>query len=117
MMGMLDNLLGQTDNGVDVANLAAKVGLTPEQVSQAVAALAAAHTQDGDTANAAATQTGLPVEALQQIIVHLGGEGALGRFAALVGGVQGNTQTAEPGADHGIEGLVQGLGSKILGNN
>lgn len=115
-MGMLDALLGQVASNVDVKNLAAKVGLTPEQVEQAVAALGAAHPQPGDTASAAATQTGLPVEALQQIITHLGGEGALGRFAALLGGTQGSSIGAT-GNDQGIEGLVQGLGAKILGNS
>jgi hypothetical protein len=83
-MGLLDGLLGQVASNVDVQNLAAKVGLTPEQVEQAVTALGAAHPQPGDTVQTAADQTGLPQDTLQQIVEHIGGEGALGRFAGLL---------------------------------
>lgn len=110
-MGMLDGLLAQVAGNVDVANLAAKVGLTPAQVETAVAALGAAHPQPGDTAGAAAASTGLPVDALQQIIAHIGGEGTLGRFADLLG-----NKGAAPGrADGGIEGMLGGLAGKIFG--
>jgi len=83
-MGLLDGLLGQVAGNVDVQNLAAKVGLTPEQVEQAVTALGQAHPQPGDTVATAADQTGLPQEALEQIVAHIGGEGALGKFAGLL---------------------------------
>jgi hypothetical protein len=112
-MGMLDGLLGQVAGNVDVKNLAAKVGLTPEQVEQAVMALGMAHPQPGDTAGAAASQTGLPVDALQQIIGHLGGESALGRFADLLG----NKGATPSGPDGGIEGMLGGLAGKVLGKN
>lgn len=102
-MSLLDGLLGQVATNVDVQNLAAKVGLTPEQVEQAVAALGQAHPQPGDTVGTAADQTGLPAEALQQIVEHLGGEGALGRFAGLL---------EQQG---GIGGLLGGLGSMFGG--
>ena len=88
-MGLLDGLLGQVAGNVDIQNLAAKVGLSPDQVEQAVTALGAAHPQPGDTVATAADQTGLPQEALQQIVEHIGGEGALGKFAALLGEQQG----------------------------
>ena len=110
-MGMLDSLLAQVAGNVDVANLAAKVGLTPEQVESAVAALGAAHPAPGDTAQTAATDTGLPVDALRQIIDHIGGENALGRFADLLGNAGG----APGNGDAGIEGLLGGLASKFLG--
>ena len=111
-MGMLDGLLAQVAGNVDVANLAAKVGLTPAQVEAAVAALGAAHPQPGDTASAAAASTGLPTDALQQIIGHLGGEGALGRFADLLG-----AQGGVAGHDGGIEGMLGGLAGKFLGKS
>lgn len=98
-MGLLDGLLGQVASNVDVQNLAAKVGLTPEQVEQAVAALGAAHPQPGDTVQTAADQTGLPADTLEQIVGHIGGEGALGKFAGLL---------EQQG---GLGGLLGGLGS------
>ena len=93
-MSMLDGILGQLSNNPTVENLAAKVGLSPEQVEQAVAALGQAHTAPGDTVTTAAGQTGLPTDKLQEIIGHIGGEGSLGQFAELLqqdgGGIMGS---------------------------
>lgn len=88
-MGILDSILGQLGENADVANLAAKVGLSPEHVETAVQALAKFHPMDVDTAEGAAAETGLPVEKLQELIGHIGGEGALGRYASLVEGNSG----------------------------
>ena len=93
-MSMLDGILGQLSNNPTVENLAAKVGLSPEQVEQAVAALGQAHTAPGDTVSTAAGQTGLPTDKLQEIVGHIGGEGSLGQFAELLqqdgGGIMGS---------------------------
>lgn len=83
-MSILNSLLGQVSDNATVQNLAAKVGLSPEQVEQAVAALGQAHPQPGDTVTTAAQQTGISPETLQEIIGHIGGEGSLGRFASLL---------------------------------
>lgn len=99
-MGMLDGLLGQVSGNVDIANLAEKVGLSPDQVEQAVTALGQAHAAPGDTVDTAAQSTGLPTDALQQIVGHIGGEGALGRFAGLLG---------EQGGEGGLGGIMGGL--------
>jgi len=48
-MSLLDSILGQVTDNTTVQNLAAKVGLSPEEVEQAVAALGQAHAQEGDT--------------------------------------------------------------------
>lgn len=85
-MGMLDGLLGQVTQNVDITNLAAKVGLSPEQVESAVVALGQAHAAPTDTVDTAASSTGLPTDVLQQIVGHIGGEGALGQFAGLLQG-------------------------------
>lgn len=102
-MSMLDGLLGQITGNVDIANLAAKVGLDPEQVESAVAALGQAHPEPGDTVTTAAANTGLPADTLQQIVAHIGGEGALGRFAGLLG---------EKGGAGGLLGGLTGMFGK-----
>lgn len=83
-MGMLDGILGSLGGNAVLDNLAAKVGISPEQVQSAIAALGAAHPQDGDTVTAAAASTGLSADTLQQIVGHLGGEGALASVAAML---------------------------------
>jgi hypothetical protein len=92
-MSLLDGILGQLSNNPTIDNLAAKVGLTPEEVEQAVAALGQAHPQPGNTVATAAQQTGLPEDKLSEIVGHIGGEGALGQFASLLqqdgGGIMG----------------------------
>jgi hypothetical protein len=88
-MGILDSILGQLGENSDVANLASKVGLSPEHVEAAVQALAKFHPMDVDTAEGASAETGLPVDKLQEIIRHIGGEGALGRYASMLQGEGG----------------------------
>ncbi|WP_293880170.1 hypothetical protein [Sphingomonas sp.] len=83
-MGMLDGILGSIGGNPVLDNLAAKVGLSPEQVQSAIAALGAAHPQEGDTVTAAAASTGLPADTLQQLVGHLGGEGALASVAGML---------------------------------
>jgi hypothetical protein len=91
-MSLLNGILSQVSDNATIENLAAKVGLSPEEVERAVGALGEAHVQDGDTVATAAEQTGLPQDKLQEIVGHIGGEGALGRFASLLnegGGASG----------------------------
>jgi ATP phosphoribosyltransferase regulatory subunit HisZ len=83
-MSILNSILGQVSETATVQNLAAKVGLSPEQVEQAVAALGKAHPEPGDTVTTAAERTGLPADKLNEIVGHIGGEGALGRFASML---------------------------------
>ena len=102
-MGMLDGLLSQVTENVDIKNLAAKVGLTPEQIESAVTALGQAHAAPGDTVDTAAASTGLPADILHQIVGHIGGEGALGKFAGLLNAKDGGGLLSELG------GLASGL--------
>jgi len=96
-MSILNSILGQVSETATVQNLAAKVGLSPEQVEQAVAALGQAHMSEGDTVTTAAEQTGLPQDKLNEIVGHIGGGGALGRFSSLL---------QEDGAAGGILGSI-----------
>ncbi|THD36634.1 MAG: hypothetical protein E7773_06400 [Sphingomonas sp.] len=107
-MSFLDSILGQVGSNVDIKNLAEKVGISPEQAESAVAALAKAHPQPGDTVDAAAASTGLDSGILSQIVGHIGGEGALGQFASMLGGAGGN----EGG---GIMDKIGGLAGGLFG--
>jgi ATP phosphoribosyltransferase regulatory subunit HisZ len=100
-MSLLNGILGQVSDNLTVQNLAAKVGLSPEQFEQAIAALGQAHASKDDTVTTAAEQTGLPQDKLNEIVGHIGGEGALGRFASLL------TQDGEAGS-------ILGSFSKLL---
>lgn len=104
-MGLLDGILGQMGDNPVVANLAEKIGLSPEQVTQAIAALTAAHGEPGDTVAGAADSTGLSPDVLQQILGHLGGEGALANLGGLLDG-EGN------GALGNLGGMLGGLFGK-----
>ena len=83
-MSLLDSILGQVTESTTIQNLASKVGLSPDQVEQAVAALGQAHGREGDTIQTAADATGLPSDKLNEIVQQIGGEGSLGRFASLL---------------------------------
>lgn len=91
-MSLLDSLLGQVSETSTIQGLAQKVGLSPQQVEQAVAALSEAHVADGDTVTTAARATGLPDTALKEIVDQIGGEGSLGTFSSMLsdqGGLSG----------------------------
>ncbi len=89
-MSMLDGLLKQVAGSPDtVASLAEQVGLDAGMVEKAVAALGAAHPQEGDTIELASAKTGLDTGALGGILSQLGGEGALGDLSERL---QGDSQ-------------------------
>lgn len=108
-MSLLDSILGQVTENVDIKNLAAKVGISPEQAENAITALAKQHTQPGDTVAGAAADTGLDSGILGQIVGHIGGEGSLGQFASLLGG-----DGKEGG--NGIMDQLGGLAGGLFGN-
>ncbi|NBC35693.1 hypothetical protein GTZ99_03885 [Novosphingobium sp. FSY-8] len=85
-MSVLDSVLSQLGGNVDIASIAAKVGIDPAVAQNAVAALSQAHAQPGDTVDAAAAQTGLDAATLQQVIGAMGGESNLGQLAQQVVG-------------------------------
>ena len=106
-MSLLDSLLGQVNENADVKNLAAKVGITPEQAENAIMALAQSHTQPGDTVDGAAASTGLGSDVLSQIVGHIGGEGSLGEFASLLESDTGKSILGSLGGT--LSGLAGGL--------
>jgi hypothetical protein len=83
-MSLFDSILSQVSGNVDVANLAAKVGIDPAMAQKAIAALSSAHAEPGDTVETAAASTGLDSGVLSQIVSHIGGEGSLGQFAQML---------------------------------
>ena len=107
-MSLLDNVLNQVA-GHDLSGLASRVGLTPEQVQGALAALHQAHPQPGDTAQVAAANTGLSVDSLRELLGHIGGEGALASLGGMLGG-------GGEGGSGGLGGMLGGLGGMLGGN-
>lgn len=104
-MSLLDGILAQVNSNADVQNLAAKVGITPEQAESAIMALAKSHTEPGDTVAGAAASTGLGSDVLGQIVGHIGGEGSLGQFATLINGAENS----------GILSQLGGFASSLFG--
>lgn len=82
-MGMLDGILGQIGGG-QLAELGAKLGLSPEQVQAATAALGKAHAEPGDTVASAAESTGLSADTLTQLMQGIGGEGTLANISTML---------------------------------
>ena len=83
-MGLLDGLLGQLGGTDKIADLAAKVGLSEEQVKTAMAALGKAHPEAGDTVSDAAATTGLSIDKLQNLVGQIVGENALGKISSMI---------------------------------
>jgi hypothetical protein len=79
-MGLFDAILGHAHDHPTVKNLAQKLGIEQEQAEQAIAALAEAHQQQGDTVSLASNRTGLPTETLSRVVEQIGGEGSLAQF-------------------------------------
>lgn len=104
-MGLFDDILGKVSGHPEIDNLAAKVGLSPAAVEQAVAALGEAHQQPGDTVSQAAAKTGLDSSVVSQIVEHIGGEGSLGRFATML----------DQDGDGNPLDEIAGLASKLFG--
>ena len=83
-MGLFDAILGHAHDHPTLKNLANKLGIEPDQAEQAIAALAEAHQQDGDTVSLAAQRTGLSQDTLQQMVAQIGGEGSLTQFNSIL---------------------------------
>ena len=88
-MGLFDAILGHAHDHPTVKNLAEKLGIEQEQAEQAIAALAEAHQQDGDTVSLAANRTGLSAETLNRVVQQIGGEGSLTQFNQILEGDHG----------------------------
>lgn len=83
-MGILDSLFSQLSGNVDVANMAAKLGIDESVAEKAIAALGQSHQEPGDTLTGAAAKTGLDTDTLSQIVEQIGGEGSLSEFARML---------------------------------
>lgn len=86
LMSLLDSVLGQVGGNLDIAGLAAKLGIDPATAQSAVAALGQAHAAPGDTVETAASATGIPTALLGQVAGALGGAEGLGKISELLQG-------------------------------
>ena len=82
-MGMLDGILGEIGGG-QLNELGAKLGLSPEQIQAATAALGKAHAEPGDTVASASAATGLSADTLTQLMQGIGGEGTLASISSML---------------------------------
>ena len=83
-MGMLDSLLQQVGGPDKVSELAAKVGLSENQVAMGMKALGQSHSEPGDTAEVAAQKSGIPHNKMQDMLNQIGGEGMLGKISGFL---------------------------------
>ncbi|MGB7373634.1 hypothetical protein [Pontixanthobacter sp.] len=83
-MSVFDSILGQVTDNPTVKNMADTLGIDPAEAARAVAALGEAHQEDGDTVASAASKTGMSTDLIRQIREQIGGEGSLGKFAAMI---------------------------------
>ena len=83
-MGLFDNITANLDT------IAGKVGMTPDQVNAITTTLQAKITEAGGdhvaALQATAAQHGIPVDKLQELVNHGGGDLA-GQAASLLGGL------------------------------
>ncbi len=84
-MGLLDDLANKA-MGLDIGALAAKVGLSPDQVRQVLTALGKHHPEPGDTVAGATADTGLPRDKVESVLAQMGGEDALAKVSGLISG-------------------------------
>ena len=114
-MSILDSLLGAAGQNLDVAGIASQLGIDPQVAQTAIAALGAAHGQDGDTVQTAADATGIDADTLNQIVGQLGGGEGLGQVAAaLAGNPQVQGLLGSLGGGEGLGGLA-GLAGSLFG--
>jgi hypothetical protein len=106
-MALFDDILGKIGDHPEIANMATKLGIDPRLAEQAVAALGEAHQQPGDTVGQAAAKTGLDASVISQIVEHVGGEGSLGQFAAMLD---------QDGDGNPLDDIA-GFASKLFGRN
>lgn len=87
LSGMAGNLdLGSLAGNPQVAELAARIGISPEQVQQVLAVLTQAAAQPGDTAENASNASGVPLDTVRDLLAKMGGgEGPLGGLGNLFG--------------------------------
>ena len=115
-MSMLDQLVAQAGGNIDLAAIGAKVGLSPEQVTQAAGQLLpqiADPTVDNTQAtNEVAASTGISAAALSALIPALVAAASSGGATSQSGGVLGSIVSGLGGAAErqgGILGTITGM--------
>ena len=109
VMSQFGGQMGQQVEAQVAGMIAQKMGIDPAMVQTAIGALTAAHTAPTDTVDTAAQQTGMAPSMLNEVLSHLGGEGALGSLVSHMGSVQGGAAPAEGGIAGALTGMLGGL--------
>ncbi len=112
VMSQFGGQMGQEVEAQVAGMIASKLGIDPATAQTAITALTAAHTAPTDTVETAAAQTGMSTDVLSQIMHHIGGEGALGSLASVIG-----QQQQGEGEGGGIAGALTGMLGGLMGGN
>lgn len=83
-MSLFDKILGAAHDHPTVKNMAEKLGIDSATAEKAIAALAEAHHEDGDTVGLAAEKTGIDAGILDSVREQVGGEGSLAKFMQIL---------------------------------
>lgn len=114
-MSILDSLLGAAGQNLDVSGIASQLGIDPSVAQTAIAALGAAHGQDGDTVQAASDATGIDADTLNQVVGALGGHEGLGQVAQALAGSP-EAQNLLGSLVGGDAGGLAGLAGSLFGS-
>lgn len=114
--GAMGGGMGQNIEAQVAGMVAQKMGIDPSMAQMAISALTQAHSAPTDTVDTAAQQTGMAPSMLNQILGHLGGEGALGSLASQMGGGQAD-QTGQGAQGGGLASELTGMLGGLMGSN
>ena len=113
-MGIFDGIAGALQQQAAAA-IASKMGIDPSIAATAIGALTQNHSQQCDTVQQSAQQTGISPDILSQIVSQVGGTGGLGALAGALTGAGApvadpTAPQAEAPAGGGLGGILSSLG-------
>ncbi|MEM8696666.1 MAG: hypothetical protein AAGE05_11655 [Pseudomonadota bacterium] len=108
-MGILDGILSQAGNNLNLEDLASRVGLSTDQLQMGADSILGQLAGDGtndpqEAAAEAASQTGLPLDRLEQLLPQLTAQLGIGDAAGEGGALDGLLEQAKSFLDQDGDG-------------